>query len=276
MISSERRSALIEMLIDYCMSKGHVYRGLRNHANESTDFYVNNGYYIIKWSECKNIYTAFKAIIDHIDKPDVDDTRELWSRMNPHINNYKIKDVIFNPPATIVFWMDGSKTVVKCQEDDEYDAEKGLAMAITKKFFGNDGKYYNEIKKWVGKYEETNLVDYKINNPFKFSIPELNYPRDIIDSLIKAATTTRPRKLNLRDKFDDDVNEIIDKAGEERKNKLLEKVNNVLKSFDLCKFHADCTSCAYKHTYPECDREQTADIKELLIDFRYRLTKDDA
>ena len=27
-----------------------------------------------------------------------------------------IKKVIFNPPATIVFWEDGSKTVVKCRE----------------------------------------------------------------------------------------------------------------------------------------------------------------
>ena len=26
-----------------------------------------------------------------------------------------IKKVIFNPPATVVYWSDGSKTVVKCQ-----------------------------------------------------------------------------------------------------------------------------------------------------------------
>ena len=45
----------------------------------------------------------------------------------------EIKNVIFNDPATIVFWKDGTKTVVKCQDGDEFDPEKGLAMAIAKK-----------------------------------------------------------------------------------------------------------------------------------------------
>ena len=59
-----------------------------------------------------------------------------------------IKKVIFNGPATIVFWDDGTKTVVKA-ENEEVDKEKGLAMAISKKFLGNKGNYYNEFKKWV-------------------------------------------------------------------------------------------------------------------------------
>lgn len=65
-----------------------------------------------------------------------------------------IKDVIFHDPATIVYWMDGTKTVVKCQEGDIYDPEKGLAMAITKKALGNQGNYCNELKKWLDKYEQ--------------------------------------------------------------------------------------------------------------------------
>ena len=59
-----------------------------------------------------------------------------------------IKKVIFNNPATIVFWSDGSKTVVKAHNDD-YDPEKGLAMAIAKKALGNEGNYYNAFKKWL-------------------------------------------------------------------------------------------------------------------------------
>lgn len=65
-----------------------------------------------------------------------------------------IKDVIFNDPATIVFWSDGDKTVVKAT-DEEFDKEKGLAMAITKKLYGlNKGNYYNIFKQYCG--EETN------------------------------------------------------------------------------------------------------------------------
>lgn len=70
----------------------------------------------------------------------------------------KIKDVIFNDPATIVFWADGTKTVVKCQDDDIFDPEKGLAMAITKKALGNKGNYCNELKKWLPKDEEVTMA----------------------------------------------------------------------------------------------------------------------
>ena len=71
---------------------------------------------------------------------------------------FGIKNVIHNDPATIVYWCDGTKTVVKCGENDIYDPEKGLAMAIAKKVLGNKGNYYNEFKKWLPK-EETNTSD---------------------------------------------------------------------------------------------------------------------
>lgn len=72
----------------------------------------------------------------------------------------KIKNVIFNGPATIVYWSDKSKTVVKCQPGEVLDYEKGLAMAISKKMLGNCGSYYDEFKKWVPEeeYVETDFV----------------------------------------------------------------------------------------------------------------------
>lgn len=67
-------------------------------------------------------------------------------------NLVKIKNVVFNPPATIVFWTDNSKTVVKA-ENEAFDPEKGLAMAIAKKALGNKGNYYETFKKWLPKTE---------------------------------------------------------------------------------------------------------------------------
>lgn len=64
-----------------------------------------------------------------------------------------IKNVIFNPPATIVFWTDGGKTVVKCYAKDEFDPEKGLAMAIAKRCASNSDDFYKEIKTWIEKSE---------------------------------------------------------------------------------------------------------------------------
>ena len=60
----------------------------------------------------------------------------------------KIEKVIFNNPATIVIWSDGIKTVVKCA-NEEFDKEKGLAMAICKRLLGNKGNYFNEFRKWI-------------------------------------------------------------------------------------------------------------------------------
>ena len=62
-----------------------------------------------------------------------------------------IKNVIFNPPATIVFWSDGTKTAVKCSEKDIFDPEKGIAMAIAKRCGGNKSDYYKEIRRWIEK-----------------------------------------------------------------------------------------------------------------------------
>ena len=46
-----------------------------------------------------------------------------------------IKQVIFNGPATIVYWKDGCKTIVKCQEGAVNDPEKGFAMAVARHYF---------------------------------------------------------------------------------------------------------------------------------------------
>ena len=69
----------------------------------------------------------------------------------------RIKNVIFNDPATIVFWSDNTKTVVKAQ-NEPFDPEKGLAMAICKKALGNKYIYYNEIKKWLPKEKNETII----------------------------------------------------------------------------------------------------------------------
>lgn len=58
-----------------------------------------------------------------------------------------IKKVIFNDPATIILWTDGSKTVVKVGPNETYDPEKGMAMCICKKVLGNKGNFNDVFKK---------------------------------------------------------------------------------------------------------------------------------
>ena len=60
----------------------------------------------------------------------------------------QVRDVIFNPPATIVFWEDGMKTVVKCSKDDTYDPERGFELAFLKRILGG-GALRRMIRDWV-------------------------------------------------------------------------------------------------------------------------------
>lgn len=59
----------------------------------------------------------------------------------------RIKKVIFHGPATIVIWDDNTKTVVKCMDGDVFDPEKGLAMAISKRIFGDD--FHSTFKRYL-------------------------------------------------------------------------------------------------------------------------------
>lgn len=58
-----------------------------------------------------------------------------------------VERVVFNNPCTIVFWTDGDKTIVRC-ENEPFDKEKGLAMAICKKAYGNSSVYFEVFKKF--------------------------------------------------------------------------------------------------------------------------------
>lgn len=61
---------------------------------------------------------------------------------------HEVDKVIFNEPATIVMWKDGTKTVVKCHPDDLYDEERGFLLCCAKKLLGG-GKYNDVMRKHI-------------------------------------------------------------------------------------------------------------------------------
>ena len=64
----------------------------------------------------------------------------------------RIEKVIFNDPATIVYWKDGTKTVVKAnrsgkkKDQDEFREDYGLAMAIAKKYSGTRARFERMVE----------------------------------------------------------------------------------------------------------------------------------
>lgn len=102
---------------------------------------TNNYYYDIS---VKNIYEyPVDGLIEIIGSISNDCWKDAFlideakNRINYTVVLPKITKVAYNFPATIVWWSDGTKTVVKMTESDrwlEFDKEVGLSMAISRKY----------------------------------------------------------------------------------------------------------------------------------------------
>ena len=149
-------------------------------ATNKTDVDIHHStlgckHYLVQWNEVRSLTEAAVPILSDI-------KMQLNLNYAPILT---IKDVIFNPPATIVFWMDGTKTVVKDQGEVFYDPEKGMAMAVAKKAFGNKGNYYNQFKKYIDIWEKkqeaestssyANTVLGDLIEKFRNSLAKTNY-----------------------------------------------------------------------------------------------------
>lgn len=110
----------------------------------------------LNWNMCNDLTTAMLVDEKAIGMA-VDYGRQSTERAKKNdivlfgMCRVSIRKVIFNDPATIVLWSDGSKTVVKCGPEDSYDMEKGLAMAIVKKMAGNDNRFHKVFKQYSKK-----------------------------------------------------------------------------------------------------------------------------
>lgn len=71
---------------------------------------------------------------------------------------YEIDHIVKNGPAMVVFWMDGTKTIVKRKEGEKDDDYLAFCAALAKKIYGNNSRVkrivdniHDETKKPVKK-----------------------------------------------------------------------------------------------------------------------------
>lgn len=70
--------------------------------------------------------------------------------------------ILIQGTATIVWWSDGTKTIVKCQKGDKMDPEKGIAMCVMKKFMGTNETHSNYLdfaKPAIAEYEKKQAAE---------------------------------------------------------------------------------------------------------------------
>ena len=105
--------------------------------------------------------------------------------------------VIYNPPATIVIWTMGGKTVVKCCEDDIYDPMTGFLLCCLKHYIGADNdpaKFHRFLKDFGPKPEQYDSEDIDLLEAYtrlnsaasKAAISIGNATARILDGIAKA------------------------------------------------------------------------------------------
>lgn len=98
-----------------------------------------------KCDKKENVNEAMEVVIDIVDLLEsIFGTTNKTKKWAKSVDlDKEIDHVVFNDPATIVFWKDGTKTVTKCHSGDTFDKETGLAMCIVRKLTGN--RNYNKV-----------------------------------------------------------------------------------------------------------------------------------
>lgn len=72
-----------------------------------------------------------------------------------------VKRIVFNPPATIVFWFDGTKTVVKCGKDQPFNPYYGFCAAVTKRMLGHNCAINRHIDEYVAQMDKKAAKKYE-------------------------------------------------------------------------------------------------------------------
>lgn len=114
---------------------------ISNNTGSFVDWKNSGGF--VDWKTYENLFPKYRYPTSDGDSPVSNALVENYTNV---FCPYRMKRVIFHNPATIVYWQDGSKTVVKCKADERYDKEKGLAMCLAKKLLGTE--FHSTFKEW--------------------------------------------------------------------------------------------------------------------------------
>lgn len=102
---------------------------------------------IITSCQKRNMFPDQEAVINCI-------LNQGLTKNNKEENNMiipGIKNVFFNEVkrTTTVVFIDHTSVIVKCTDNDKFDPEMGLAMALARKCFGSRSKLQKAVAKWV-------------------------------------------------------------------------------------------------------------------------------
>ena len=105
------------------------------------------------------------------------DLARIQRRFRRHLNRYEtIEKVIFNKPAVIIIFKDGTKEIAKCSENDDWDPEKGFVIALLKHYIHKSDLGWL-MRKYVDPQLEKEQEEYLLNLPAMLA--EINLPKTL-------------------------------------------------------------------------------------------------
>ena len=150
-------------------------------------------------------------------KPNVVACIKEETTMNCDIRS-NIKDVIFSDRVTVILWKDGTKTMVRAGKHEDYDPEKGFAMAVCKKMFGNEGNYYEVFKKYIPiDHYVADKKDTKTNAMITDRAVSDEVEKEIVGMIDECQGQNKIWPGLTRRKWKELVNKVAKRVGEKRK-----------------------------------------------------------
>lgn len=114
--------------------------------------------YLTQIGRCKNKDNGFDSVIYEMEKQ-----RKFAERGTDEMKNVEVKKIIFNNFKTIVFWNDGTKTIVyMSKEERNFDPEDAFRAAYTKKMYGTNSKIKRVIKEKSNIEQHQRIVEEKL------------------------------------------------------------------------------------------------------------------
>ena len=83
---------------------------------------------------------------DYVTK-DIEITKEMKNMKYVVALELMPKKIIFSGPKCIVLWLDGTKTIVSCSENDKWDEYAAYCAALAKKIYGTTSAVHREVDK---------------------------------------------------------------------------------------------------------------------------------
>lgn len=139
-------------------AKSLVKAGHIDHDEETITMGVRNGKtYLTQIASFKNKDNGFDSIIYEMEK------KHKFTERSSTMKKIDVEKIIFNGPKTIVFWTDGTKTIVSMsQEERNFDPEDAFRAAYTKKMYGTNSKIKHIIKEKSNIEQHRRIADEKL------------------------------------------------------------------------------------------------------------------